>query len=364
MTARAPIPLIRVSGDHRQVGRAIGEACAPVLVRSASLDEGQVPRQGRSLEELIAESRLYRDATARWAPWVLDELDGAAEGAGVDPDRLFASSVEELWASRAEDGCTDVLVAPEATASGHLLVAHNNDLAARSEPDVVAIEWDVPGEPMVFSLGIGPFISVGFNSAGLSLTGNEVSPNDERPGIPRLLQVRVQLTARGIDEATPLVLDPERASAYNTVLGEPTGRAVNIEASATHHQSWGPLGSPRAIVHTNHYVSEEMLAYEGDKEYAAHSSKRFERARALLDELGERQERVDESALGSVLSDHENGRDSICRHADSGRPDDTQTVFWCIADVTAGRIAFGRGNPCESLGGPGEQVYSFPSGRS
>ena len=33
----------------------------------------------------------------------------------------------------------------------------------------------------------------------------------------------------------------------------------------------------------------------------------------------------------------------------------TKTVFWCVADVTEGRITFGRGNPCDSEA----QTYAF-----
>ena len=32
-----------------------------------------------------------------------------------------------------------------------------------------------------------------------------------------------------------------------------------------------------------------------------------------------------------------------------------KTVFWCVADVTAGEITYGRGNPCDSE----PQVYRF-----
>src|SRR3712207_7332664 len=42
------------------------------------------------------------------------------------------------------------------------------------EDDVVAVEWRVPGEPVAFSLGSGPWVSVGWNDAGLSMTGNEL----------------------------------------------------------------------------------------------------------------------------------------------------------------------------------------------
>ncbi len=104
--------------------------------------------------------------------------------------------------------CSDLVVGPPHTADGHLWVAHNNDLGEASEADILAVEWRVPGEPVVFSLGIGPWISVGWNSAGLSLTGNELSPNDERVGVPRLLMVRQQLTAGTIDEAIAMALRP------------------------------------------------------------------------------------------------------------------------------------------------------------
>ena len=45
-----------------------------------------------------------------------------------------------------------------------------------------------------------------------------------------------------------------------------------------------------------------------------------------------------------MLSDHENAPDSLCRHPVPGNS--AKTVFWCVTDVMAGVITFGRGNPC------------------
>ena len=59
--------------------------------------------------------------------------------------------------------------------------------------------------------------------------------------------------------------------------------------------------------------------------------------------------------LRTVLSDHEGAPDSICRHPAPGDAVASKTVFWCIADVTDGRITFGRGNPCDSVA----QDYAF-----
>ena len=108
----------------------------------------------------------YRAVTLEHLPWVVEELDGVAEAAGVEPLAVFAASVEELEPAAAPTGCSDLVVTGEHTADGHLLVAHNNDLYAEDEEDLVALEWRVDGEPTIFTLGNGPWISVGWNDAG------------------------------------------------------------------------------------------------------------------------------------------------------------------------------------------------------
>ena len=208
---------------------------------------------------------------------------------------------------------------------------------------MVAIEWCVPGEPVVFSLGIGPWVSVGWNDAGLSLTGNELAPNDERVGVPRLLMVREQLTARTLDDAVTMALRPDRASSYNTVFAHRDGRVVDVEGSATDAELTGtdPRGT---LAHTNHYVCARMLRYEGDPVYAASSAVRHRRALELLGsaEPGS----ITPAWLRSALADHVT-QPALCRHVTEGSA--TKTVFWCIADVTAGEIRYGPGNPCDSI---------------
>jgi isopenicillin-N N-acyltransferase like protein len=346
------LPFLRVCGSHHAVGTQVGEACAPAIRRAADLAHA-TPRGGLSIEELLRRARAYRVATEASFPWILEELDAAASAAGVDKEALFAASIEELWASGLSQhptantpagGCTDFVLAPGVTQGGHLLVGHNNDLPASLESDVIAVEWRVPDEPTVLTLGIGPWISVGWNDAGLSLTGNEVSPNDERPGIPRLLLVRAQVRARTIEEAVALATHPARASAYNTVCAHRDDGCVNVEASATASCCTGP-DDTGVVVHTNHYVTEELAPFEGNPEFAVHSQRRLDRARSLIAKrpVGG----FDEEHVHAILSDHENGSDSICRHP--SRPGDQKTVFWCVADVTAGTVTYGKGNPCRSL---------------
>ncbi|MGH3042535.1 MAG: C45 family autoproteolytic acyltransferase/hydrolase [Gaiellaceae bacterium] len=332
-----PIPLIRAAGSHREIGRQIGAATAAEMRRivgEADADPALVAR--------------YRAVTLEHLPWIVEELDGAAEAAGLDPLAVVAASIEELAPAEAATGCSDLVVTGSRTADGHLLVAHTNDLYAEDEAGIVAIEWRVPGEPVVLTLGSGPWISVGWNDAGLSVTGNEVSPNDERVGIPRLLQVRDVLTRRTLAEAIDASLHPARASAYNWVLAHADGTAANVEASATSAGTDEP-GDDGFLVHTNHYAREDMQPFEREDRYES-SCARLERAR----ELAAGNDFTVES-LRAALSDHEHGENAICRHGDD--PKAVKTVFWCVADVTAGEITYGRGNPCDSEA----QVYLFES---
>lgn len=356
------IPFVRVSGTHREVGRGVGAATAQA-VRTAvgAIDRDLPPARTRGAQLALADR--YRDVTRAATPWLVEEIDGAAEGAEVDPLELFAVSIEEIWPSLPVevhgDGatvgrCSDLVAGPPLTADGHLWVAHTNDLSPESEPEIVVVERRVPGEPTVLSVGIGPWISVGWNSAGLSLTGNELSPNDERIGVPRLLMVREQLTATSFDEAIAMALRPDRASSYNTVFAWPDGRVANVEGSATAAEVTG-LDGRGSLAHTNHYVRPSMLAYEGDPRYAQASAVRYGRARALLD--GAAPGTVDRDALRAMLADHAT-RPSICRHpaaseteADAGWRG--KTVFWCIVDVTTGEVEYGLGNPCAT--GEGER---------
>ena len=332
------LPLVHAAGTHAEVGAQIGSASASAVLRSAA---------AMSAAQIEA-ARPYREVTERELPWLVEELDAVAAGAGADRLAVFAAGIEELdTGGEGEGACSDMVARPPASVDGHLWVAHNNDLSPEVEPDIVATEWRVPGDPVVFTIGIGPWISVGFNSAGLALTGNEVSPNDNRIGIPRLLHVRDILRRRILDEAVEAALNPHRASSYNTILSHRDGGVVNVEGSATEAELIRP-GAGGTLAHTNHYVSAKMLPFEGDPEYAAGSAVRYRRA---LEWLAPGQ--ITEHVLRRALQDHTGAPHSLCRHPEHGAQ--SKTVFWCLADVTERTITYGRGNPCDSL----DQRYAF-----
>ncbi|GIU98576.1 MAG: peptidase C45 [Actinomycetota bacterium] len=349
------IPLLRVGGSHREAGRQVGAACAETI-RSA-FDEAKIPC-GRTREEQLALADRYREVTAAAYPWYLEELEGIAEGAGADPRELFACMIEEIWyepyASRVQGRCTDLVAVPPATAEGKVLVAHNNDMPRSYQEQLVAIEWGIEGEPVVLTIGNGLWISVGWSSVGLSFTGNELAPLDERIGIPREIQFRSMLRQPTFEDALREALRPDRASSYNHVIVARDGRVANVEGSATDAEILRP-DERGTLAHTNHYVCERMRRYEGDPSYVPHSSARYRRARELLAAAAPGS--ITAERLREMLADHEGAPDCLCRHPErwGETPMGSATAFWCVADVTEMVVTFGRGNPCDSIA----QTYAF-----
>jgi isopenicillin-N N-acyltransferase-like protein len=354
-----PIPILRVSGTHREVGRQVGEACREDIRAAIEFDD-ELP-EGRTRGQQLELARRYWNVTAAALPWIAEEYEGAAEAAGVDALAYFATAIEEIWypprapaepaAVSATGRCSDLVAVPPATANEHVLVAHNNDLSPKSEDHLIAIEWNVPGDPVVFTIGGDLGASVGWNTAGVSFTGNELSPNDERIGIPRGPQFSSMLRKSSLGEALAEALRADRASSYNQVLASSDGAVVNVEGSATDAEMTGP-NEGGTFAHTNNYVCDRMLRFEGDPAYAPRSNVRYQRANELL--AAAEDGSITEETLREMLSDHENEPDAICRHAEV-TGGEIKTVFWCVADVTEMRITFGRGNPCDSEA----QTYAF-----
>ena len=355
----APIPFLRVSGTHREVGRQVGEACAEGIRESLDFDS-DLP-DGRTREQQLDLARSYWEVTAGALPWLAERYEGAAEAARVPLIDFFAAAIEEIWypprtparpaATAAIGRCSDLVAIPPATANDHVLVAHNNDLGPESEDHLIAIEWNVPGDPVVFTIGHDLGASAGWNSAGVSFTGNELSPNDERLGIPRGPQFSSMLRKASLGEALKEGLREDRASSYNQVLASSDGAALNLEGSATDAEVTGP-NERGTFAHTNNYVCDRMVPFEGDPEYAPRSNVRYRRANDLLEAAEEGS--ITEASLRGMLSDHATAPDALCRHPEvtDGK---VKTVFWCVADVTERRITYGRGNPCTSEA----QTYAF-----
>jgi isopenicillin-N N-acyltransferase-like protein len=336
--SNAEIPMIELRGTHREVGRQIGERMKATLQRMLPEMKKDLP-PGVTWDDMLRQGQLYLAHSRAAYPQYVEELEGIAEGADLPFEELFLEICEELWEKAAWRGCTDLVARGRATADGSTLVAHTNDLSPEVEQDLVILKVQAGDEPEFLGVTVGGVgYSAGFNAAGISMTGNQVSCNDIRPGVPRLLIVRAILASRRMEEAMNACLLPQRASNYNNVIADAWGEVYSMEGSATDCE---PIYIDEDVLaHANHYVSLPMRHFEADRNDIGGSVIRHNRSLRLLREnYGQHSPEL----FQKLLADHANYPGSICKHGM-----ESVTVFSLIIKLDERRAWIGRGKPCQT----------------
>jgi len=334
------IPIIKVKGNHYQVGYQIGIQMKRQLHELLQQSKDYVSEKtDLKWEDIRAQSQVLLEYSKKYMPEYVEEIQGAADATGIDLVDLFSEMCEEIYSKNYLKGCSDLIASDDVTADGSVLAAHNNDTSPRLEKYAVVIHYQVEEEPEILAVGYGGLaISVGYNSAGISLTGNELSMNDMKMGVPRLLLVRKILAAKTIAEAIDAAIFQPRASNYNQVITDKNGEIYSIEGSAADYEAL--YATDGYLVHTNHYISPRMRKYELDPYDITSSMVRYNRANRLMKKnLG----KISLEMMKKILQDHVSRPKSLCRHGKN-----TKTTFSVIINLTEKAMYLARGNPCES----------------
>jgi isopenicillin-N N-acyltransferase-like protein len=329
------IPIIHVKGTHYDAGCQLGTQLKENLIRQV-----EQLRKRKDWEKIKAESNLFLQYSKRDVPEYVTEIQGAADGAGLELEELFPTICEEIgsWGYEYTIGCSDLIASNDVTEDGSVLVAHNNDTSVATQDHVTIIHYAVAGEPEIIAVGYGGLgISVGYNSAGISLTGNQVDSNDMRAGVPRMLLVRKILAATRIGEAIDAAILKNRASNYNQVISNSHGEIYSIEGSATDYEAL--YATDGYLVHTNHYVSPRMKKFEFDSNLISGSLVRYNRGMRLLKN---NRGKICVEKLKEFLSDHVNHPYGICRQGKR-----IKTTFSIIINLNTLTMWLAKGNPCE-----------------
>ncbi|MBN1180181.1 MAG: hypothetical protein JXD18_13300 [Anaerolineae bacterium] len=332
------LPVVDVKGSHRQVGRQVGEAMQETIRRILERTWASPP-EGKSRAEMLEAAQRFLAHTRPVYPQYVEEISGIAEAIDRPLEEVFAALCEELWEGAFWRGCTDFAARGRATVDGSTLLAHTNDLDPEAEEDMVILRVQAGDEPEFLAVSVGGLgWSAGFNAAGIGLTGNEVTSNDVRAGVPRLLVVRAILAARRLGEAMDACLLPQRASSYNNIIADADGEVYSMEGSATDCEPIYIDGD--ILAHANHYVSAPMRRFEAGQSSISGSVIRHNRAwRLLRENVG----RLSPELFRVLLADHANYPVSICKHGL-----ESVTVFSMIVNLNERRAWIGRGRPCET----------------
>lgn len=336
--------VLTVQGSHYSCGQQIGTNLKEPIHGFLAGMKDHPPKHMKSWEDFVEASVPYRTITEQHFPLMIEELRGVADGVHIAYEDIFATLVEELWdepSDTAGKACSDIIITPPRSSA--VLIGHNNDLANEFADIIAPILRVYEDGTSLFTVGpCGYYVSVGVNSAGLVLTGNQLSPNDNRVGVPRAILARAILTAKTMAEAVSIATFPQRASSYNNILCT-KDEVMNVEASATTHAFLVPVNN--VLVHTNHFVAPEMLRFEAITQFSEYYHSSLACYQSLTEQASTLTGTVTTELLKQMLSSHypekTGSKNSVCFHAETEK-----TVFSIIIDMGTGVVELAMGNPC------------------
>ena len=350
--SQEPLPVVYVQGTHREMGYQIGQHRRAAIHAMLATYRRHFDNEGERLRinswrEATLHARKYLPFAEESVPQYVEELQGMAEGAGIDfNDLLVLNCMEALTEDALHRGCTSLAVAPEVTADGTLLVGHNEDWLPDDFETVYLVHARPANEPAYLAITYGGLLpNIGFNARGIAQCCDSVYPNDARIGVPRIFVSRAVLAARTLDEAIRAALNRRRAAGYNHLIVHASGEMYNVEVSAADFQVI--YGDEGLLVHTNHYTARRMRAVERSSEDLIASRVRYNRTlRLLRSHAG----RLDNQSIQTILADHVNFPRSTCNHVEiSDNPlDRQQTIASLIMDLASNTLHVAWGTPCRA----------------
>ena len=252
--------IIDAAGSPREMGRAHGEQARDLIAVGLERWREELARSGKDADQLwkgLSRESGFRDAAARWAPGLLAEVEGIAEGANADPDAVFATNCldEAWWWGEKGPGCSSVAVADR---GGKPVIGQNMDLDTWMDTTQVALRLSPDDGPQQVLMSRAGVVGLcGANSEGVGLVVNAL---DQLPvavdGLPVALVLRLLTAQTSLDGVEPLLRSIRHASGQSYTMASADG-VLGFEAGGDFVASYrNDPDRPGARWHTNHPLVE------------------------------------------------------------------------------------------------------------
>lgn len=343
---------IVLSGTPRERGLAYGQACKVEIEQCiANYAELFMYRKQLSMKAACAGAAKYLPSMNEEVPELVEEIRGAAEGAGVGFDELLAvNSRSEILHRLADDAdgsqeCTAIAALPPVTADGQVFAAQSWDFCTVQRETAVVVKIlahdEVPA--LVFITEAGMVGGIGMNSEGIAIELNALRTQQCDIGLPVHVRMRRILEATTMTAAYGAAVRGPIPAAANLIITHRDGLALDLELDP---EAVDVIQPDRGlIIHTNHYIGPRQ---QFDHRHSDTGSTyiRFQRAHQLLDgRTG-----IDRGYLQKMFRDHHGYPTSICAHPTLMKPEigKNSTNLAVIMELTENSMYLASGNPCES----------------
>ncbi|GAA0518167.1 peptidase C45 [Saccharopolyspora subtropica] len=353
------IPFVELRGSARERGRQHGEFARGQIGSALAFYADAIgTATGLCWPQVTERVAGLLEPCRRFAPDLVEEMTGIAEGAGVElTDILALNARGELVRDRLpadedldSDGCSSFALLAEATGDGHVYCGQNWDWRCGISDTIVVVRIVQPPKPTVLMhLEAGQVGRQGANSAGLALNANGLGGRFVTTrGLPQPLIRRKVLDAATVYEALDVLSRADQQIASNALLTHRDGFAIDVETTPGAHGWMYPEGG--ILVHGNHYqafVPPQLAA-----DYRPRPVDSLYRVPRISAALRRAREATTSEAVRQVIreafADHFGYPAAVCTHPDERVAEVRRwsTVLHNCIDLTTGEYRVTAGNPC------------------
>jgi isopenicillin-N N-acyltransferase-like protein len=252
-----------------------------------------------------------------------------------------------------EDGdCTGLVVLPARSATGRLMHAHNWDWRQECvDTGIVLRIRSGSGPDMLTFTEAGALARHGFNTNGVSLTGNSLTCDEDfrkGAGVPLVLLRRRVLEAANLAAAMKSIWASKRYCANNMILAQATGNdgsGISLETSPG--EIFWTLPENDLLVHANHWMSPSAVIKLRDPGLPQRPDSIYRQHR-VENALGRVEGRIDWSDVKTALADEFGKPDGVLR---TPKPADFSSISATVATTlmdAANRVMWVARKPYEA----------------
>lgn len=351
MENKASIPVIELSGLPRERGRMHGETLRDLVYEAVEswkyyLRQTSPLGVDRTIENLVEKTGFLK-AVRKWAPGLLEEVQGIAEGSNIPFNDIFALQLmdEGGWCSNQlerEDGNRCTSLGCGRREDQPAILAQNLDwINMFTKLDVIfriknknsGIEALAPSIP-------GVIATCGLNDRAIGICTNALWRflTSSTDGLPVNFIIRRVLEMASLDEVVAFLKVVQHASGENYVIAD-REKVLNFECSASQTVQFIPCEGSDVVYHTNHPLVNQDLLFPSDT--VGKSS--HERLKYLEFRLKGKDRRFSLETARAILRSH-NG--PICVHQSyAGISGETDiSVIYVLKDKP--ELLITQGPPC------------------
>jgi isopenicillin-N N-acyltransferase like protein len=345
------LKVVEVSGSNYEMGFQYGSACPEI---STMLEMTRQLFGGREKARELMEKFLpmYLPSIEKYAPEIIDEMKGIAEGARVDfRDILFINITYEISVPAVMGGCTSFAAAGEATANRQVIAGQNFDYIKPWEDNILLLKMKPARGPRFLAVTAAGCLGLfGFNSAGISLNLNLLKDQDSLTpagGVPTHVILRKVFSCESLSEAIAVIAGAEGRAAKNYLLTRAQGDIIDIETTTRDLDIQYPERG--MYTHANYFKAERFKSADLAPLLLPDS---YIRASRLFQLMERHHGSLTVEVMQQLFQDHNNFPASICRHPNPNAPLPLGKMMKTLASIISypgeNKAWITLGNPCEN----------------